>query len=76
MVLTRAEAWSLTTLSLACIGVIANTFQGEGEPLIASLAFSGVAFAFTFCLIRWLGETFMKAGLKGVDMSKLRKVEM
>ena len=74
--LTRVEAWSLLTLSAACVGIIVNTFQGDGEPLIASLAFSGIAFAFAFSLIRWLGDTFMKANLKGRDMSKLKKVEM
>jgi UDP-N-acetylglucosamine--dolichyl-phosphate N-acetylglucosaminephosphotransferase len=74
--LSRAERWSLLTLSAACIAVIANTFQGDGEPLIASLAFSGIAFSGTYALIRWLGPTFIKAGLKGVDMSKVRKVEM
>ena len=74
--LSRAEALTLFTISAACIGVIANTFQGDGEPLIASLAFSGIAFASTYCMIRWLGEAFMKAGLKGKDMSKVKKVEM
>ena len=74
--LTGPETWSLLTLSAACVGIIVNTFQGDGEPLIASLAFSGIAFAFTFSLIRWLGDIFIKAGLKGRDMSKLKKVEM
>lgn len=74
--LSRAEAWSLLTLSAACIGIIVNTFNGDGEPLIASLAFSGLAFAFAFSLIRWLGDVFMKANLKGRDMSKLQNVEM
>ena len=74
--LSGAEVWSLLTLSVACVGVIINTFHGDGEPLIASLAFSGLAFALTFSLIRWLGDVFMKANLKGRDMSKLRKPEM
>lgn len=74
--LTRTESWSLLTLSAACLAIIANTFQGDGEPLIASLAFSGIAFALTFSLIVWLGPAFMKAGLKGTDMSKTKKVEM
>lgn len=74
--LSREEAWSLLTLSAASIGIIANTFRGDGEPLIASLAFSGIAFAFAYSLIRWLGETFMKANLKGRDMSKVKAVEM
>ena len=74
--LTRSESWSLLALAASCAGIIANTFSGDGEPLIACLAFSGIAFAFTFALIRWLGETFMKANLKGKDVSKIRKVEM
>lgn len=74
--LTRVESWSLLTLSVACVGIIAQTFHGDGEPLIASLAFSGIAFAFTFSLIRWLGDTFMKANIKGKDMSKAKKIEM
>lgn len=74
--LTRTETWSLLTLVVACLGIIVNTFQGDGEPLIASLALSGIAFAATFCMIRWLGPVFMKAGLKGKDMSKLKQHEM
>jgi UDP-N-acetylglucosamine--dolichyl-phosphate N-acetylglucosaminephosphotransferase len=75
-VLTRNEQLSLLALSAACVGVLANTFQGDGEPLIASLAFSGIGFALTYSLIRWLDETFMKAGLKGRDMAKTRRTEM
>lgn len=74
--LSRTETWSLIGISVACLAVLVNTLQGEGEPLIASLAFSGIAFASTFALIRWLGATFIKAGLKGKDMSKARAVEM
>ena len=75
-VLSRTETWSLLALVFACLGVIANTFQGDGEPLSASLAFSGLAYSATYALIRWLGPTFIKAGLKGVDMSKPNKKEM
>ena len=74
--LSRVETLTLFSLSAACFGVIANTFYGNGEPLIASIAFSGIAFAFTFSLIRWLGPVFVRAGLKGRDMCKSRKVEM
>jgi hypothetical protein len=74
--LGRTEVLALLSLSCACVGVLANTFQGDGEPLIASLAFSGLAFAFTYALIRWLGNAFMRAGFKGRDLSKLRQAEM
>ncbi|KAJ5052002.1 uncharacterized protein L3040_001762 [Drepanopeziza brunnea f. sp. 'multigermtubi'] len=74
--LSFTETLSLLSLSLACVGIIANTFRGDGEPLIASLAFSGIAFAASYSMIRWLGPTFMKAGLKGKDMSKVHKKEI
>ena len=74
--LSSSEALSLSALSLVCLGIIANTFQGDGEPFIASLAFSGIAFSATFSMIRWLGPVFMKAGLKGRDMSKFKRNEM
>lgn len=74
--LSVTEQLSLLSLFVACVGVVANTFQGDGEPLIASLAFSGIAFSATYAMIRWLGPTFMKAGLKGKDMSKVHKKEI
>ncbi|KAI9774557.1 MAG: tunicamycin resistance protein [Geoglossum simile] len=74
--LTTSETLWLFTLSAACIGILANTFHGDGEPLIASLALSGLAFAFSFCLIRWLGNAFIRVGLKGRDMAKVRRVEI
>lgn len=74
--LTTTEARWLIAISSACVIVISNAFQGEGAPLIASLAFSGLAFSATFALIRWLGPVFMRAGWKGADMSKANKVEL
>ncbi|KAK3390551.1 putative UDP-N-acetylglucosamine:dolichyl phosphate N-acetylglucosamine-1-phosphate transferase [Podospora didyma] len=74
--LSRPETISLFSLTVACLTVLANTFQGDGAPLVASLALSGVAFSATFALIRWLGPTFIKSGLKGVDMSKHHKREI
>lgn len=74
--LSRTEASSLSVLCVACFGIVANSFHGDGEPLVVSFAFSGIAFAFTYSLIRWLGNAFMKAGLRGRDMSKLKKAEM
>lgn len=74
--LDRSETVGLSALSVTCLAILANTFHGNGEPVIASLAFSGLAFAFSYCLIRWLGPVFVKAGLTGQDMSKLKKTEM
>lgn len=74
--LSNQESWRLLVLVGVCMGVIANSFQGDGAPLFASVAFSGIAFAIAFCLIRWLGRVFMAAGLKGRDMAKPNKPEM
>lgn len=74
--LSRTETLSLLAIFVTCVTVLGNTFQGDGEPLIAAIAFSGIAFSFTYSLIRWLGPIFIAAGLKGRDMSKVRKPEM
>ncbi|KAI9840429.1 MAG: tunicamycin resistance protein [Thelocarpon superellum] len=74
--LSKTETLSLLLLAGGCVAITANTFHGDGEPLIASLAFSGIAFSVTFCLIRWLGDAFMKVGLKGRDMAKTRTTEI
>lgn len=74
--LSRAETWHLFILVGAGLGILVNTFQGDGAPLIASGALSVIAFAITFSMIRWLGPVFIKAGLKGKDMAKPRRPEM
>ncbi|KAL2177136.1 glycosyl transferase family 4-domain-containing protein [Thermothelomyces heterothallicus CBS 202.75] len=74
--LSRAETLSLVSLTAACVAILANAFQGDDKPLMVSLALSGLAFSATFALIRWLGPTFIKAGFKGVDMSKHNRKEL
>ncbi|KFA49026.1 hypothetical protein S40293_06215 [Stachybotrys chartarum IBT 40293] len=74
--LSRNETLGLLALSGASLAVIANTFRGDGEPLVASLALSCVAFALCYAMIRWLGPTFMRAGFRGRDMSKPYKSEI
>ena len=74
--LSSTEAYSLLSLSLAAVGVLLNTFTGEGEPLIASIAFSCLAFASCYALIRWLGDAFIRRGFKGKDLCKLKQTEM
>ncbi|GAQ34849.1 tunicamycin resistance protein [Aspergillus tubingensis] len=74
--LSRQETWRLFALVGACVGILLNTFQGDGAPLVASLAFSGIAFAVAFSMIRWLVPVFLKAGLKGRDMAKPRRPEI
>ena len=74
-VLSNTETLSLCAISFASFAVLARAVQ-EGEPLISSLALSGVAFSITYSLVRWLGGVFMAAGLKGKDMSKPRKVDI
>jgi hypothetical protein len=74
--LSRTESYALFSLSLACCGILANTLQGDGEPLIASIAFSGLAFSSCYALIRWLGAAFIRRGFKGKDLCKLKQTEM
>lgn len=74
--LSPSESRSLVALSAASLAIIANTFRGDGEPLVASLALSLVAFALAYAMIRWLGPTFIKAGFRGRDLGKLNKAEI
>lgn len=74
--LSSTESWTLISLVLACLAIFGQTFRGDGAPLVASIALSGLAFAMTYSMVSWLGPTFMKAGLKGKDMSKVKKLEM
>ncbi|KAL4917252.1 glycosyl transferase family 4-domain-containing protein [Aspergillus aurantiobrunneus] len=71
--LSGRETWSLLVLTSACLAVLVNTFEGEGAPLVPSIAFSGIAFAVTFSMIRWLGPVFIRAGLSGKDMAKPKR---
>lgn len=73
--LSRTESVNLGALSLVCVAVLVRTLEGDGEPLVASLALSGLAFAATYACIRWLGPTFVKAGLKGRDLSKVNNAQ-
>ena len=74
--LSHTEVYSLLALTLACFGILVNTFHGDGEPLVASIAFSGLAFSFCYALVRWLGNAFMQRGFKGRDLCKIKKTEM
>jgi UDP-N-acetylglucosamine--dolichyl-phosphate N-acetylglucosaminephosphotransferase len=71
-----AETLGLSAVSLACIAVLVDTWRSNGEPLYASLAISGLAFAFSYAVILWTGDVFLKRGYKGRDMSKKNPVEM
>ncbi|KAL6697919.1 UDP-N-acetylglucosamine:dolichyl phosphate N-acetylglucosamine-1-phosphate transferase [Trichoderma pleuroticola] len=74
--LSRTETLSLVSLSGASLAILANTFHGDGEPLIASLALSLIAFSLCYAMIRWLGPTFIKAGFRGRDLSKVNGAEL
>jgi len=74
--LSRTEGYLLSVLSAACLAVLVNAWKSDGEPLYASMAISGIGFAFTYALIRWTGELFIKRGYKGRDMSKKTPTEM
>ena len=74
--LSRTETWSLLALFSSSIAILANTFQGDGAPVVASIAFSMLAFTLTYAFVRWSGPSFAKAGMKGKDLSKRDAREM
>ncbi|KJX93748.1 UDP-N-acetylglucosamine:dolichyl phosphate N-acetylglucosamine-1-phosphate transferase like protein [Zymoseptoria brevis] len=74
--LSGTEVYSLGILSIACIAILIKTWQSDGEPLYASLAISGLAFAFSYAVIRWTGDVFLKRGYKGKDLSKKNPIEL
>ncbi|KHJ33208.1 putative udp-n-acetyl-glucosamine-1-p transferase [Erysiphe necator] len=74
--LSNAESLTLSSLSLSAFLVIAQVLRDDSEPLFASIAFSVIAFAASYAMIRWLGPTFLQAGLKGRDLSKPHKKEI
>ncbi|RKF53433.1 UDP-N-acetylglucosamine--dolichyl-phosphate N-acetylglucosaminephosphotransferase [Golovinomyces cichoracearum] len=74
--LSFSESMSLTALMAASFVIIFHALHDDSEPLIASVAFSSIAFVATYAMIRWLGPNFIKAGLKGIDMSKSYKREI
>ena len=74
--LSDKEIVNLLLLASVSFGVLLKTFQGDGQPIVASIAFSAIAFSATYSMIVWLGKAFLAAGLKGQDVSKRRKVEM
>lgn len=74
--LTATESYSLSILSAASLAVLANAWKSDGEPLFASLAISGNAFAFSYALIVWTGAVFVGRGYGGKDLSKKNGVVM
>lgn len=74
--LSSTETYSLSVVSVACLSVLVNTWRNDGEPLYASIAISGLAFAFSYAVIRWTGDVFLKRGYKGRDLSKRNPIEL
>lgn len=74
--LSRTETYVLLLLALISGAILLQTLQGDGAPLIASLALSLAAFSASYAMIRWLGPTFMRAGIKGADMAKANRREI
>lgn len=74
--LSGTETYSLSGLAVLCFAVLFNAWKSDGEPLFASLAISGLAFAFSYCVIRWTGDVFLNRGYKGKDLSKKNPIEM
>ncbi|KAL1902209.1 tunicamycin resistance protein [Ceratocystis pirilliformis] len=74
---SASEKLSLISISFASIAVLTHALSQEAsEPLLASLALSGLAFVLCYAMIRWLGPTFMKAGFRGRDLCKSQQPEI
>lgn len=72
--LSTTETGVLLTLAGAGAAVLANTVRrDDGAPLTASVALSGIAFSACYAMIRWLGPTFVAAGIRGADMNKVHR---
>ena len=74
--LSSTETYSLGILSTVCLAILFNAWRSNGEPLYAALAISGLAFAFSYALVLWTGDVFIKRGYKGRDMSKKNPTDM
>ncbi|KAF2864487.1 hypothetical protein K470DRAFT_208579 [Piedraia hortae CBS 480.64] len=72
--LSRSEAYYLTGLSVISLAILYQAWHHDEEPLYASLAISGLVFAFTSALIRWTGPVFLNRGYKGRDLAKKNAV--
>lgn len=73
---SSTETYSLSGLSAVCLVILFNAWKSDGEPLFASLAMGGLAFSFSYVVIMWTGDVFMRRGYKGRDMSKKNPTEM
>lgn len=71
--LSGTEKTGLGGLSFLCLTILISSWRNDGEPLYASLAISGLAYAFTYCTIRWTGDVFLANGFGGEDKSKKHK---
>lgn len=74
--LGRTEVYSLGVLAAACLAVLTSSWRNDGEPVYASLAISGLAYAFSYCVIRWTGDVFLARGYKGKDKGKKHEPEL
>lgn len=73
--LSRTESGSLALLSAVCIGLLARAFNSGGEPIVASIALTGFAFAASYALIVQTGPNLQKV-FKGTDLSKRVRKEI
>lgn len=75
--LTHTETLTHLSLSLAALSLLANTLTSTpGQPLLASLALSTLAFSLAYAMIRWLAPSFVAHGFKGRDLCKAGRPEL
>ncbi|KXT18701.1 hypothetical protein AC579_2715 [Pseudocercospora musae] len=74
--LSRSEVYTLGVFAAACLAVLSSSWRNDGEPFYASLAISGLAYTFSYCVIRWTGDVFLTRGYKGKDKGKKHEPEL
>lgn len=75
--LTLTETLAHLGLSAAALSLLVRTLTSDpGQPLVASLALSMLAFSLAYAMIRWLAPSFVSHGFKGRDLCKPGRPEI
>lgn len=75
--LSATEFWSLAVLMAASAVIFSAAIaHDDPQPIVTSIALSGMAFAAAYYLIIFAASSLGRIGLKGTDMSKKVKKEI
>lgn len=75
--LSHTETVTHLAISAAALSVLFKTLTADpGQPLVASISLSALAFSLAYAMIRWLAPTFMAKGFRGRDLCKAGRPEI